>query len=60
MGEDLDTMIYMTAAEKMGNLLHTMESTMSFMLEYKVEPDEEVKKALNPMIDLMSKWLNEK
>jgi len=58
MGEDLDTMTYMIAAEKMGNLLHTIESTMSFMLEYNVKPDEEVNKALNPMIKLMEKWLN--
>lgn len=60
MGEDLDTMTYMIAAEKMGNLLHTIESTMSFMLEYKVQPDEEVKKALHPLIKVMENWLNEK
>lgn len=60
MGEDLDTMTYMIAAEKMGNLLHTMESTMSFMLEYKVEPDEEVKKALNPMIEVIRRWVDGK
>ena len=58
MGEDLDTMTYMIAAEKMGNMLHTIESSMSFMLEYGVKPDDEVKKALNPMIDLIKKWLN--
>jgi hypothetical protein len=60
MGEDLDVMTYMMAAEKMGNLLHTIESTMSFMLEYKVEPDDEVKKALSPMIEVIRKWLDGK
>lgn len=58
MGEDLDTMTYMIAAEKMGNLLHTIESTMSFMLEYNVKPDDEVKKALNPMIEVIRNWLD--
>lgn len=60
MGEDLDTMTYMIAAEKMSNLLFTLEQTMEFMLEYKVKPDEEVKKALNPMIEIIRNWLNEK
>lgn len=58
MGEDLDTMTYMIAAEKIGNLLHTMEQTMQFMTEYQVKPDEEVKKALVPMIEVMKKWLD--
>ncbi len=58
MGEDLDTMLYITAAEKMGNLLHTIEMTMEFMIEYKIKPDEEVKKALSPMIEQIRKWLD--
>lgn len=60
MGEDLDTMTYMIAAEKMGNLLYTIEQTMQFMIEYKVEPDEEVKKALDPMILIIKSWLDGK
>lgn len=60
MGEDLDTMTYMIAAEKMSNLLFTLEQTMEFMLEYKVKPDEEVKKALNPMIEVIRKWIDGK
>jgi len=56
MGEDLETMTYMMAAEKMVNLLFTMENTLEFLEEYKVKPDEEVKKALMPMIKQLSDW----
>lgn len=56
MGEDLETMTYMMAAEKMLNLLFTMENTLEFLQEYKVKPDEEVKKALMPMIKQLSDW----
>jgi hypothetical protein len=56
MGEDLDTMTYMMAAEKMVNLLFVLEQTMEFMEEYKVKPDEEVKKALMPMIKQLQDW----
>ena len=58
MGEDLDTMTYMIAAEKMSNLIFTAEQTMQFMVEYNVKPDEEVKKALNPIIEQIKKWLD--
>ena len=43
-------------AEKMLNLLFTMENTLEFLQEYKVKPDEEVKKALMPMIKQLSDW----
>lgn len=56
MGEDLETMTYMMAAEKMVNLLFTMENTLEFLQEYKVKPDEEVKKALMPLIKQLSDW----
>jgi hypothetical protein len=57
MGDDLDTMTYMMAAEKMINLIFTIEQTMAFMDEYKVKCDEEVKKALEPLIKQMSEWI---
>lgn len=53
-----DFYIYMMAAEKMTSMLSTIEQTMSFMEEYKVKPDAEVKKALAPMIDQMKRWIN--
>jgi hypothetical protein len=58
MSNELETMTYMMAAEKMGNLLFTLEGTMDFMEEYKIIPDEEVKKSLNPLLNRMKKWLS--
>lgn len=60
MSEDLDTMTYMMAAEKMINMLFTIENTFQFLDEYKVKPDDEVVKALEPMIERMSKWVKSK
>lgn len=57
MGEDIDALAYMMAAEKMVNLLFTLEKTLEFLEEYKIQPDEEVKKALIPIIDQMKKWV---
>lgn len=60
MKNEIETMTYMMAAEKMGNLLFTLEQTMQFMEEYKIKPDDEVKKCLSPLIEITMKWLNEK
>lgn len=57
MSENLDTMVYMMAAEKMINLLFTIENTMEFLQEYQVKPDEEVKKALIPLIKQLNDWI---
>lgn len=56
MGEDLQTITYMMAAEKMVNLMFTMENTLQFLDEYQVKPDEEVKKALVPLIKQLNDW----
>ena len=56
MSTEIDTFTYMMAAEKMVNLLYSIESTMEFMKEYDVKPDEEVKKALIPLIKQMNDW----
>jgi hypothetical protein len=52
-----EAMKYYIAAEKMTNLLYCLEMTMEFMEEFKIVPDEEVKKALKPKIDKMKEWL---
>lgn len=57
MQSDIDTMTYMMAAEKMENLIFTIEATIGFLVEYKVKPDEEVVKALEPLLDKMKTWL---
>ena len=59
MGDDLEGMTYMMAAEKMINMLFTMEQTLNFMEEYKVKPDEEVKKSLLPMLEKLTKWVKQ-
>lgn len=57
MQSDIDTITYMMAAEKVGNLIFTLENTIEFMVEYKVKPDEEVIKCLTPLIDQMKNWM---
>ncbi len=54
---EIETMTYMMAAEKMQNMIFTIEATMGFLLEYKVKPDEEVVKCLSPLIEQMKKWM---
>ena len=58
MDQDLSAFAHMIAAEKMSNLLFTIEITMQYMEEYLIKPDDEVKKALIPKLDQMRKWLD--
>jgi hypothetical protein len=53
-----DQFIYMLANEKMVNMLSTIEQTMAFMHEYKVKPDDEVKKVLGPVVKQLESWIN--
>jgi len=53
---EIDTFVYMMAAEKMVSMISVIDQTMEFMEEYKVKPDEEVKKELKPLILRMEKW----
>jgi hypothetical protein len=55
--DEYEAMKYFMAAEKVGNLIHCMEMTMEFIEEFKIEPDEEVKKALKPMLGKLTKWI---
>jgi hypothetical protein len=57
---EIETMTYMMAAEKMGNLIFTLEATIEFMEEYNVKSDDEVKKCLGPLLDKTKKWLDGK
>ncbi len=57
MQETKDLIAYMIAAEKIVGLLSTMEQTIEFMKEYKIEPDEEVKEALEPLFNQYNVWL---
>jgi hypothetical protein len=53
-----DLFAYMMAAEKMVSMLQTIENTMEFLEEYNIKPDDEVKKALKPVIEQMRKWID--
>jgi len=59
MKEELDISVYVMAAEKMINMVFTIEQTMHFMEEYRIQADEEVKKVLIPIIEDMMKWIND-
>ena len=57
MGNDLDIMKYYQAAEKIQNLVYTIEITLQFMQEFEITPDDDVKKALIPILEKMGKWV---
>lgn len=57
---EIDTFVYMMASEKMVSMLSLIDQTFEFLEEYKVNPDEEVKKALLPLIERMRKWTDGK
>jgi hypothetical protein len=48
---------YLMAAEKLENLIHLMDQTHAFMLEFKISPDEEVKKVMKEKLDLYQNWI---
>lgn len=57
MKNENDEFVYIIAIEKMLNMIFTIEQTIEFMNEQNVKPDEEVKKALIPIIEQLKKWL---
>lgn len=57
MGQDLDIMKYYQAAEKVQNLVYTIEITLQFMQEFEIKPDEDVKLAMANSMDKLKKWL---
>lgn len=56
---ETEVFAYMMAAEKMVGMLSCMEQTMEFIDEYKIKPDDEVKKALSPLIERMKQWIKD-
>lgn len=57
MNEEFDSLKYYMASEKTVNLIFTIEQLMEFMDEYKIPADEEVKKALKPLVDKLQNWI---
>lgn len=60
MSNEIDTMNQMIVVEKTVGMIFTIEQTMEFLIELKIQPDEEIKKALNPLIDIMRFWIDGK
>jgi hypothetical protein len=55
--KETDVFAYMMAAEKVIAMISTIDNTLEFFEEYGIKPDEEVKKALNPIIERMKTWV---
>ena len=52
-----DPMKYYIAAEKIQNLIYTIEITLQFMDEFAISADDEVKTALMPAIEKLKRWV---
>jgi hypothetical protein len=57
MNIEIDAMKYYMAAEKVSNLIYSIEITLEFLEEFKIEADENVKGALGPCVDKLKEWL---
>jgi hypothetical protein len=58
--EEIDIFAYMMAAEKMTCLVTLMDQTLEFMEEYEIEPDDEVRKVLQPLLNQYKDWITGK
>ena len=58
--EDMENLKYFMASEKVLNMIFTVEQTLEFLVEYSIKPDDEVKKALKPILDDLRKWIDGK
>lgn len=57
MDENIETMKYFIASEKVQNMIFTIEMSLEYLEEYKIEPDEMVKKTLGPVVKQLTNWL---
>lgn len=49
-------MKYYMAAEKIQNLIYTIDITLQFMDEFQIQADDEVKNAILPAIAKLNDW----
>lgn len=56
---EIEVFAYMMACEKMVSLIDMIEQTTEFLDEYKIKPDEAVKKTLLPLLEKLAKWAKE-
>ena len=54
---EIEAMKYYMAAEKVGSLIHSIEITLEFLEEFKIEADDNVKEALKPCVNRLKEWL---
>ncbi len=52
-----DIFIYVMANEKIISMIHTIENTFEFFEDYKVKPDDEVRKVMKQLIEKMGNWI---
>ena len=57
MNKDLDVFVYMMANEKLVAMMSVIEQNLEFFNEYGVKPDDEVRKAMLPLIKQLSDWI---
>jgi hypothetical protein len=57
MTQEMDSLKYFIAAEKIGSLLLSLEMALEFIDEFKIKPDDEVKRCLKPALEKMMHWI---
>jgi hypothetical protein len=57
MTDEIDTFKYFMAAEKVSNMIHTIEQALEFFYEYSIKPDDEVKIVVRPIIESLKTWI---
>lgn len=50
---------FMMCAEKTINLIFTIENTLVFFKENDIKADEQVRKALQPVLENLKNWMDE-
>lgn len=55
--EEFDILKYFMAAEKVCNLIFCIDQTQEFLDEFKIVPDDEVRKALKPGLLKLMEWI---
>jgi hypothetical protein len=55
--DELESMKYFMAAEKVGYLLLQLQMMMEFVEEYEIVADDNVKIALKPKIERLQEWI---
>lgn len=55
--DEIEGLKYFMAAEKVGYLIMSIEMTLECVEEFKITPDDEVRRALKPGLLKMLEWV---